>query len=73
MLLKNGQTSLCEKCPNTEFFLVRITKYLDTFHALKVLQCSSWRYDEHDTFEHGNISNLICLLSLTTSQPVNVF
>ena len=26
--------TLCEKCPNTELFLVRIFLYLDTFHAV---------------------------------------
>ena len=31
------QNSLREKCPNTEFFLVRIFLHSDTFHAVIIL------------------------------------
>ena len=31
------QNSLREKCPNTEFFLVRIFPHSDTFHAVIIL------------------------------------
>ena len=44
--------TLCEKCPNTELFLVRpyITPYLDTFHAVE----NSWKGRNRSKL-HNNI------------------
>ena len=41
-VVKSGQSTLCEKCPNVKFFLVQIlenteekTPYLGIFHAVQ--------------------------------------
>ena len=35
---KIGRGSLRKKCPNAEFFLVRIFPYMDTFHVVDPLE-----------------------------------
>ena len=66
-------TTLCKKCPNTEFFLVRIfphsdqkkTPYLDTFHAVPETDA--------DLYQHLWWSDFYFLLLVLLLLQENIF